>query len=238
MKEILTFFRNLLSKKARLSRLGVIVLSGAALFILLLIIIPVIIFSSRKPVPISAKIITSEELKDKDSVDISLMTLREREDLVFMLLTEAGYSLEGACAIMGNISVECTPYDPSLVGNSGLTYGLFQWNDMGERKTSLKKWCKENGHAHDSIEGQVAFAIHELEGADCIACRLNDYLKTTNDTYTAAEEFAVGFERCVTSNVSERPVYTGSIYPEYYGKHYQRLDLRISRALNYFNRYS
>lgn len=166
------------------------------------------------------------------------LTKRQREDLVYDILRENGYTVAATCGILGNIAVECTEFEPDTTRNDGLAYGLFQWTDVGDRRGKLKKWCNENGYDYTTIEGQVYFAIYELEGGDSIACRLNNYLKKTDDAYTAAVEFAAGFERCVGTTGVKDGKYTGGIYPEYYGEKYQALNLRINRAMNYYERYS
>lgn len=163
-------------------------------------------------------------------------TLKEREQMVYDILISNGITPAGACGIMGNISIECENYDAGVLANNGNTYGLFQWNDVGERRGKLKHWCYDNRMILDTIESQVSFALYEIEGGDPIAYRLEEYLKTTDDPYTAAAEFAAGFERCVTEDTQQMK-YTGGLFPEFYGKRYQSLSKRISRAMNYYERY-
>ncbi len=83
----------------------------------------------------------------------------------------------------------------------------------------------------------IAFAAHELSGADPIACRLDDFLKETDDPYAAAAEFTAGFERCISDSGSAEDVYAGSLYPEFYGEHYQGLKKRVNKAMNYHARF-
>ena len=165
------------------------------------------------------------------------LPLSEKEDLVFESLKKAGFSTAGACGIMGNIAVESPDYDPTAVGVGGGPYGLFQWTNVGRRKKKMQTWCEKHDVSPDSIEGQLAFAIYEIEGGDVIAVRLKDYLKSTDDAYTACAEFAAGFERCIADKNDGCGVYTGSIYPEFYGKPYQGLNKRINKAMNYYERY-
>lgn len=165
------------------------------------------------------------------------LPLEDKEDLVFETLTSSGYSVAGACGIMGNIAVESPEYDPTVLGPGDIPYGLFQWTDVGDRKKKLKSWCKEHGLGHDTIEGQLAFAIYELSGGDSIACRLDDFLRTTDDAYAACSEFAAGFERCISDEDNGCGIYAGSLYPEFYKKPYQGLNKRLNKALNYYERY-
>ncbi|MCR5688540.1 MAG: hypothetical protein K6G58_11025 [Lachnospiraceae bacterium] len=164
--------------------------------------------------------------------------LEEKELLVFESLTEAGYSPAGACGMMGNIAVESPDFDPTVVNETNGAYGLFQWTDVGDRQQHLKDFCREHGMNWGSAEGQIAFAVYELSGADPIACRLDDLLKETDDPYTAAAEFTAGFERCIADSGKAADRYMGSLYPEFYGENYQSLAKRINKAMNYYNRFS
>ena len=164
----------------------------------------------------------------------------EVEDSIFNMLVDNGYSIAGACGILGNIYVENSIFDPSLYGNDKNTYGLCQWSDLGNRRDYLFEWCAHNHYLPNSIEGQIKYAIYELQGGDFIATRINEYLKTVDNPEDAAMEFAVGFERCVgnTLKVENDAIYTGDIYPECVGLYYQSLALRKSSALRYFEGYS
>lgn len=170
-------------------------------------------------------------------IDDSITELRDKEDMVFNALIEAGYSTAGACGIMGNIAVESPDYDPTAVGGNNRTYGLFQWNDVGGRRDNLTRWCEDNELDEESIEGQLKFAMYELKGGDPIAKRLDRMLITTDDVYEAASEFAAGFERCVADSGKNADIYMGSVYPEYYGHYYQAFSKRINKAMNYYLRY-
>ena len=164
--------------------------------------------------------------------------LDEKESLVYRSLTQAGYSPAGACGIMGNIAVESPDFDPSAVNGTSGALGLFQWNDVGDRQQHLKDFCREHKLNWNSIDSQLAFAVYELSGADPIACRLDDFLKETDDPYTAAAEFTAGFERCISDSGKAADVYTGALYPEFYGEHYQGLAKRINKAMNYYLRFA
>ena len=185
----------------------------------------------------------SEEHKEPRVVSISIdappdIPLEEKEEIVYQSLIKAGYSPAGACGIMGNIAVESPDFDPSAVNESSGALGLFQWNDIGDRQQHLKDFCKEQKLNWNSIEAQLAFAIYELSGADPIACRLDDFLKETDDAYTAAAEFTAGFERCITDTGKRENIYTGGLYPEFYGNKYQGLAKRINKAMNYYERFT
>ena len=162
--------------------------------------------------------------------------LSQKEDQIYATLRDAGYSHAGSCGIMGNMAVENPKFQADLEANKGITYGLFQWSDVGDRRSNLVKWCNNRLLYPNRIEGQMAFAMYELSGGDSIASRANDYLMETDDPVMAAQEFAAGFERCVgtTGHSENDSVYYGSIYPEYYGRTYQALGNRIEKA-KYYN---
>ena len=163
--------------------------------------------------------------------------LEEKELIVYQSLLKAGYSPAGACGMMGNIAVESPNFDPSVINESNGAFGLFQWTDVGDRQQHLKDFCREHDMNFGSIEGQIAFAVYELSGADPIACRLDDFLKETDNSYAAAAEFCAGFERCITDTGKKADRYTGSLYPEFYGERYQDLAKRINKGMNYYERY-
>jgi len=157
------------------------------------------------------------------------------ESRIYATLIEAGYSHAGACGILGNMAVENPDFDPTLESANGKYYGLFQWSDVGERRTNLHKFCETRLFKPDKITGQMAFAFYELQGGDSIACRLDSFLRETDDARLAAMEFAAGFERCVgeTSVPENDGIYLGDIYPEYNQRTYQALALRIDKAHYY-----
>ena len=165
--------------------------------------------------------------------------LSATEDQIYSTLLSEGYSHAGACGILANISVENPNYVADLEANNGHTYGLFQWSDVGERRKHLIIWCNNRLLESDTVEGQLAFALYEMDGGDPIASRLKDYLANTNDPVNAAMEFAVGFERCIGSTTAPASdgIYDGIIYPEHYGEVYQALTRRMDAAKLYDEAY-
>lgn len=165
------------------------------------------------------------------------LPLEEKEKIVYESLIKAGYSPAGVCGMMGSIAVESPDYDPTVINEASGAFGLFQWTMVGDRQQKLKDFCKEHAMNWGSVEGQLAFAVYELSGADPIACRLDDLLRETDDTYTAAAEFTAGFERCIDDPGKAADTYTGSLYPEFYGQRYQGMAKRINKAMNYYERF-
>ena len=176
----------------------VILLNIIILAILLGLVITVIVLiiknTGKEPDKMEPRVITIT-IDAPDDIPVG-----ERETIVYKSLLAAGYSPAGACGIMGNIAVESPEFDPTAVNESNGSYGLFQWNDVGNRKQHLMDFCDEHNMKWNSIEGQLAYAVYELSGADSIACRLDDHLKKTGDPYSAAAEFTAGFERCISAS--------------------------------------
>lgn len=163
----------------------------------------------------------------------------QKEDSIYWTLIENGYSPAGACGILGNISIENPKFEPDLYANNNKTYGLFQWSDVGNRKNNLVRWCNNRLLYPNRIEGQLAFAMHEIDGGDPQASQLHYYLMHADTPENAAMEFAAGFERCVgnTSNPDADGIYTGIVYPNNYGRMYQALNHRMENARKYYSGY-
>ena len=97
-------------------------------------------------------------------------------------------------------------------------YGLAQWTyfnfQTGQgRKLALYDFWKRSGKALDDVSMQVAFALHELttEGQ---YVNLLAMLKTTNDIFTAADQFCRIFEQPYYCNVDARFRYAKEIAKE------------------------
>ena len=225
--------KNYFKDRIKLDRRELILCALAAVAVIMAVIALVWFFSrkeresiAKKPTVISMTIEVPDDLPT-----------REKERIVYQSLLAAGFSPAGACGMMGNISVETTDFDPTVTNGSNGAFGLFQWTDVGDRQDKLKEFCRENEMNWGSVEGQIAFAVYELSGADPIACRLDELLRKTDDPYTAAAEFCAGFERCIADSGKKADRYMGSIYPEFYGNYYQGMSKRINRAMNYYERF-
>ena len=139
------------------------------------------------------------------SVDGTLGTFDVTEysevaETVFRACIEAGYSVEAACGILGNIQQECSMNPRS---NSGGAFGLCQW--MGGRLASLKRLSD-----YTSAATQTGFMLYELDKSNSIWSSyggkvhytyhgkkiksLSDF-KGCNDPQAAAGAFCICFER-------------------------------------------
>lgn len=206
---------------------------AVVLCLLIILMSPGRAFASEKEA--DEKNITSEENTDEKSDSEQISGYSETEDRIYSVLRKRGYSHEGACGILGNVAVENPNFDADLEANNGLTYGLFQWTNDGDRRSNLISWCNNRSIYPNRVDGQLAFALYELEGGDPIAKRCNDYLIKADNARNAAMEFAVGFERCIgeTTAPEKDGKYTGEIYPEFSGMTYQALNERMNKAEEY-----
>ena len=102
------------------------------------------------------------------------LSIGNSERKAYEYFIEQGMTREGAIAVMANIRAE-SGFDPNAVNEIG-AYGMVQW--LEPRTTNLKKWCRDNNYKYDSVEGQIAFCVHELKTS---YRRIWDRLITEND---------------------------------------------------------
>ncbi len=65
-----------------------------------------------------------------------------------------------AAGILVNIQFE-SGFDPEKEGDGGDAYGICQWR--GERKRQMVKFCLDNDFSPSSMDGQLAFLVHDLK---------------------------------------------------------------------------
>lgn len=71
-----------------------------------------------------------------------------------------GLSQAATAAVLANIEVESC-FNPTKVGDDGFAFGICQWR--GPRLDALVEFCKEEDLNPITIEGQMAFLIHDLK---------------------------------------------------------------------------
>ena len=115
------------------------------------------------------------------------------ESQVFSYLTrELGFNSAASCGIMSNIEHE-SDFNPRLViidCNGRPSGGLCQWN--GGRFSSLMNYCSSNGFDYLSIQGQLEYLKHELQGRDFK--HIYDYMKNVPNTKEGA--YNAGYYWC------------------------------------------
>ena len=75
---------------------------------------------------------------------------------------EKGYTEAQTAGALSHIQRE-SEFNPNAVGDNGKAFGLAQWND---RQPAMREWTQANGYSPNSVEGQVAFIHHELQGKE------------------------------------------------------------------------
>ena len=122
-----------------------------------------------------------------------------------------------ACGIMANI------YKESSFRNyidSGGSYGLCQW--LGERRSELMNWCRENGLDYTTMYGQLSFMHHEImtnEKYHPLVGIIYTLGNTADDAATAAREWCykyempanvgdIGYQRGLSARNDFYPIYS------------------------------
>ena len=85
----------------------------------------------------------------------------------FPALGLKGISFVGACAITGNASVENQVKAVTTGPKDNGSDGTLQWRlDRLDGPFGLKAWTRQNGLRWDTLEGQAAFTLYELENGE------------------------------------------------------------------------
>ena len=157
--------------------------------------------------------------------------LSGNEAIVYTYLTqELEFTPQGACGVMGNISVE-SGFDPTA-GSESSAFGICQW--MGSRTSKL---ISMEGDNYNTIEGQLDYLAYELKSYGS----LTNYLKKSDDANVAAQEFCAVFERCYGNCASlfghdsdHVAYYEGTLAAPYKGTAFQCLAVREEKAEKYY----
>ncbi len=147
------------------------------------------------------------------------------KDKVYTALINEGLSTAAAAGIMANIEKESN-FNPSAGSTSG-AYGLCQWT--GNRRSNLFSFCSNNGYSSNSVEGQVAFLLHELRTSySSVLSTLKSVVNTGDGAYTAGYRFCYDFER--PANRSSRSSQRGSVAKNTYFTAYQGQEASVKAA--------
>ena len=144
------------------------------------------------------------------------------EQTIFNDLRNAGMSVAGACAMIGNMKAESSmkpniaqrgmtkltdeeytaKFDrqPETCYKDGVGYGLCQWT-FHTRKQNLRQFSSNWGVSVGAEDMQTAFAVYELKTDNK---DLWNYLCSNCDIYTATERICKEFERPAVNNISTR----------------------------------
>ena len=126
----------------------------------------------------------------KSSVDFSNQS---NEYVIYKFLTaEMGLNRAAAMGVLANIYYESN-YKPTIVGDSGTSYGICQWH-LG-RKTNLINYCNRNNLDYHTLEGQLRFLQYELSASyPTVLKYLKNVENTAEGAYDAAYYFCFNFE--------------------------------------------
>ena len=104
---------------------------------------------------------------------------------------EMGLNRAVAFGILSHMRRE-SRYIPTAYNPAGY-YGICQWG--GNRYTNLISWCNENGYDYTTIDGQVRFMDHELNGPySKVLAALLECENTADGAYDAAYVFGMRYE--------------------------------------------
>ena len=125
---------------------------------------------------------------------------------VYFALKGYGYSHKACCAVLGNMEQESgiRVYTGGSYDGNG-SEGLCQWT-FG-RKIKMQEYAKKHSSRNTwkSVDGQVAYLVHELETTETAA---NKVLKTNIYTLSImTQEFEKKFERAGVPNMAARVKY-------------------------------
>jgi peptidoglycan hydrolase CwlO-like protein len=118
----------------------------------------------------------------------SVYVANNASSIYVALVTTYGFTKAAACGIIANIQIEST-FNPA----AGSTYyGLCQWG--GSRKTSLLNYLAANGYAEDSLAGQLAFMVSEMQSYGMIST-MNSFADSAEGASEAGVYFRENYER-------------------------------------------
>lgn len=128
-------------------------------------------------------------------------------EILLWLLYQYKLAPEAACGIAANMWYESS-FQPTVEADTG-SYGLCQW--VGVRKTRLREWCCANGYDGDTVEGQLAYMMHELESYS---------VELTGSARACAESFCRVFEVPPDTEMQAglRGDYAEALYARFFGR--------------------
>ena len=141
------------------------------------------------------------------------------QEKVYDYLKKAGFNSAVISGIMANINAE-SGFQTEVNGDYGKSHGLCQW--YSGRNTNLHNYCKENNLDVESVEGQMAFMMHELNNGykNSVLNKLKDVPNTKEGAYEAASIWTKYYEIPANTNAQadSRGKAAQSTYWDMYGK--------------------
>ena len=118
-----------------------------------------------------------------------------------------GWTKEQAAGIVGNLAHESGGLKPEIVGDSGKSLGLAQWN--AERRQGLMAYAATKGETAPSFQTQLEYVQRELETSESAAANALAKAKTPAE---AAQVFSEQFERPGVPMLERRVALAESAY--------------------------
>lgn len=138
--------------------------------------------------------------------DVTLEGKNNAEKIWNFFISE-GFTPKQAAGFLGNFSVETGgTFDPGTEQIGGNAYGIAQWDD---RRATLEAYAREKGEPVDSLELQLDFVMHELNGSESAAYA---QIKAANTVEEAWKAVSYHYERPAVPGNPER----GSEAQKYY----------------------
>ena len=121
-----------------------------------------------------------------------VQTGKANQDSIYNYLAQKGFNDAAISGILANIQHE-SGFDPTALGDGGTSYGICQWH-LG-RWDRLKSYCAENNLDVNSVEGQAAYLVYELENYyPSTYEKIKNVPNNSQGAYDAAYEWTVNFE--------------------------------------------
>jgi len=122
---------------------------------------------------------------------------------------EMGLNRAVAFGILSHIRRE-SRFLPTAYNPAGY-YGMCQWG--GNRYTNLISWCNDNGYDYTTIDGQVRFMEHELNGPySKVLDALMECENSADGAYDAAYVFGMRYEVSGLSNARNAGYYAMEMF--------------------------
>lgn len=113
-----------------------------------------------------------------------------KEQIAMDYFTSQGWKPHHVTGIVANLAHESGGLNEGILGDSGKSYGLAQWN--GPRRKALFEYATSKGEKTPSFMTQLEFVNHELKTSER---RAGDILRTTNTLEDATKAFSDLYER-------------------------------------------
>lgn len=125
-------------------------------------------------------------------VDSHYNRSENEETIGRFLREELGLNAAAVSGVLANIEVE-SDFNPHCLGDHGTSYGICQWHL--DRFSALRSWCNGNGLDYRTLDGQLQYLKHELNGGfSRILSFLRSVSNSSDGAYNAAAYWCGQYE--------------------------------------------